>query len=143
MYCTVAILDSAYRGGHYSKITFIVRALHITLYFLHLCILKIGLKSVTCLCAKNTWFSNAIAYVNISSRFYTTYFSPGGPWPPLKIAYGIASNKIIYIHACMVTNYELYVAIGSLVSFHSNIINLYHLCSVIVVSNWNYLFNYW
>ena len=30
---SVAILDSAYRGGHYSKITFIVGPLHITLHF--------------------------------------------------------------------------------------------------------------
>ena len=45
------------------------------------------MSKITCLCAKNTWFSNAKAYVNISSRFSTAYFSPGGPWPPLKIAY--------------------------------------------------------
>ena len=40
----MAILDSAYRGGQYSKITFIARPLHIMLHFLHLCTLKIGLK---------------------------------------------------------------------------------------------------
>ena len=44
----VAILDSAYWGGHYSKITFIVRPLHITLHFLHLYTLKIGLKLHVC-----------------------------------------------------------------------------------------------
>ena len=42
---SVAILDSAYRGGHYSKITFIVK---LTLHFLHLCTLKIGLKLHVC-----------------------------------------------------------------------------------------------
>ena len=40
----MAILVSAYRGGHYFKITFIVRPLHIKLHFLHLYTLKIGLK---------------------------------------------------------------------------------------------------
>ena len=36
------------QGGHYSKITFIVRPLHITLHFLHLYTLKIGLKLHVC-----------------------------------------------------------------------------------------------
>ena len=36
------------QGGPYSKITFIVRPLHITLHFLHLYTLKIGLKLHIC-----------------------------------------------------------------------------------------------
>ena len=65
-------------GGHYSKITFIVRPLHIKLHFLHF-----HTPKITCLCAKNTWFTIANAYVNISSRFSTTYFSTGGTVAPL------------------------------------------------------------
>ena len=46
---SVAILDPAYRGGHDSKITFIVRPIHYKLDFLdlhtlkisHVCVLKI------------------------------------------------------------------------------------------------------
>ena len=36
------------QGGHYSKIRFKVRPLYITLHFLHLCTLKIGLKLHVC-----------------------------------------------------------------------------------------------
>jgi len=42
----VAILDSVYRGGNDSKITFIIRPLHYKLDFLHLHTLKIGLKYI-------------------------------------------------------------------------------------------------
>ena len=40
----MAILDSAYRGGHDSKITFIVKPLHYKVDSLHLHTLKISLK---------------------------------------------------------------------------------------------------
>ena len=44
MFQPVVILDSAYRGGHDSKITFIVRPLYYKLDFLHFHTLKISLK---------------------------------------------------------------------------------------------------
>ena len=44
----MAILDSAYRGSHDTKITFIVRPFHYKLDFLHLHTLKIGLKIYVC-----------------------------------------------------------------------------------------------
>ena len=80
------ILDSAYRGGHYSKITFIVRPLHISLHFLHLYTLKIGLKLHVCV-LKIPVLINVNVYVNISSRFSPINFSPGAT-APLKIPYG-------------------------------------------------------
>ena len=40
----MAVLDSVFRGGHASKVTFIVRPLSIKLHFLHLYMLKICLK---------------------------------------------------------------------------------------------------
>ena len=91
----MAILDSAYRGDHYSKVTFIVRPLHIKLHFLHLYTLKIGLK-LHVYALKIFWLSNANALCHISSRFSTTYFSTGGDGP-LEIAYGY--GVVSYIHA--------------------------------------------
>ena len=97
----MAILDSAYRGGHYSKIIFIVRPLHIKLHALiHLYTLKISLK-LHVYVLKNIWLSYANAYVNISSRFSTTYL--GGLWPPLKLPMSVINGQKI-----LVTPYSLY-----------------------------------
>ena len=74
----VAILDSAYRGAIILRShLYVVRPLHIMLRFLHLCTLKIGLKLHVCVLK-----ILANAYVNISSRFSTTYFLPGGAVAP-------------------------------------------------------------
>ena len=70
------------QGGHYSKITFIVRPLHITLHFLNLYTLKIGLKLHVCVLKILGLAMPMYVYVNISSRFSTTYFSPGGAVVP-------------------------------------------------------------
>ena len=45
------------------------------------------MSKTTCLDVKNTSFSYAKAYFYISLRFFTTYFSIGGPLSPLKTAY--------------------------------------------------------
>ena len=79
---SVAILDSAYRGGHYSKITFIVRPLHITLHFLHLCTLKIGLKLHVCV-PKILGLAMPVHMSTFHQDFPQLIFYQGGPWPPL------------------------------------------------------------
>ena len=67
-------------------------------------------------CAKSTWFSNANAYVNISSRFSTTQFLAGGPVPPrppLKspmgttIATYIAMAVVIYIAIAKICSHSV------------------------------------
>ena len=79
----VAILDSAYRGGHYSKITFIARPLHITLHFLHLCTLKIGLKLHVCV-LKILGLAMPMHMSTFRQDFPQLIFHQGGPCPPLK-----------------------------------------------------------
>ena len=90
---TVAILDSAYKGGHYSKITFIVRPLHITLHFLHLYTLKIGLKLHVCV-LKILGLVMPMHMSTFHQDFPQLIFYQGGRGPPcpppsLKIAYGL------------------------------------------------------
>ena len=90
MYVSVAILQ----GGHYSKITFIVRTLHITLHFLHLYILKICLKLHLCVLK-----ILGLAMPIHMSTFHQDYifhnlFSPGA-MALLKIAYG---TYVIIMH---------------------------------------------
>ena len=83
LYAPVAILDSAYRGGHYSKITFIVRPLHITLHFLHLCTLKIGLKLHVCV-PKILGLAMPVHMSTFHQDFPQLIFTRGGRGPPLK-----------------------------------------------------------
>ena len=81
---SVAILDSAYRGGHYSKITFIARPLHITLHFLHLCTLKIGLKLHVCV-LKILGLAMPMHISTFHQDFPQLNFHQGSRGPPLKL----------------------------------------------------------
>ena len=69
------------------------------MHFLHLYTFKIGLHA--CLCAKNTWFSNANASVNISSRFSTAYFSTGRHAPLKSVTYGHEHPSSFVLSICL------------------------------------------
>ena len=75
MYMTSGDSRLSIQGGHYSKVTFIVRPLHITLHFLHLYILKIGIKLHVRVLKMLGLAMPRHIYVNISSRFSTTFFT--------------------------------------------------------------------
>ena len=82
----MANLDSAYRGGHYFRITFIVRPLHITLHFLHLCTLKIGPKLHVCV-LKILGLAMSMHMSTVHQDFPQLIFNQEGcgpPGPPLK-----------------------------------------------------------
>jgi len=95
----MAILGSAYRGG---ALLYLLLD-HFTLsYAIHLYTLKISLK-LHVYVLKNIWLNYANAYVNISSRFSTTYLSTGGPWPPLKSPMSVINGQKI-----LVSPYNIY-----------------------------------
>ena len=77
------------QGGHYSKITFKVRPLHITLHFLHLCILKIGLKLHVC-ALKILGLAMPMHISTFHHDFPKLTFHQGA-MVPLKIAYACHS----------------------------------------------------
>ena len=69
------------QGGHYSKITFIVRPLHITLHFLNLYTLEIGLKLHVCV-LKILGLAMPMHMSTFHQDFLQLIFHQGGPWPP-------------------------------------------------------------
>ena len=66
------------QGGHYSKITFIVRSLHIKLHFLHLYTLKIDLKLQVCV-LKILSLAMPMRMSTFHQDFPQLIFQQGGP----------------------------------------------------------------
>ena len=98
--CAVAILDSAYRGGHYSKITFIVRPLHITVNFLHLYTLKIDLKLHVCV-LKIFGLAMPMHMSTFHQDFPQLILHQGGPWPPLKSPMSVCMCVCVCVCVCV------------------------------------------
>ena len=97
-YLTVAVLDSVYRGPG-SKMTFIVRPLHIKLHLLHLYTFKLCLKMHGCV-LKIFGLAISMHASTFPQDFPQLIFQQGGPNPlPLKLP--MEWNLNLALHTCM------------------------------------------